>query len=387
MALGQNATWLRYHPIVDVDPLIGQRLGRYEIERALGEGGMGKVYAAINPEIGSRVAIKVLHSGRSGDPSIVERFFTEARAVNIIRHENIVNILDLSTLPDGRPFIVMEHLMGAPLTKLIIPGGKLPLSGLSRVMLDVLAALDAAHAAGIVHRDLKPDNIFVTPEGNGKVLDFGIAKLRPDHGTTATREGLVFGTPLYMSPEQVTDGALDARSDLYSLGVVLYEASTGEPPFNAANTYEILTAHIEKTAAPPRSKRSDLPEAFEAVIVRAMSKDREARFASAVEMAAALAASVKDLPNEPLVPPSSRRLSAAIDSAPPSAPLRGLAQPAFAVAAAAPSGPQAAAVAPAAPGASTVRTFERHQVRARWPMLVTAAVVATIIVAIVLALR
>ena len=136
---------------MDEDPLIGQALGRYTIEKALGEGGMGRVYAAVNPEIGARVAVKVLHASGAHDAGIVELFFTEARAVNLIRHETIVNILDLSTLPDGRPFIVMEHLGGAPLAKLITPGARLPLAGLARVMLDVLSALDAAHAEPRVH--------------------------------------------------------------------------------------------------------------------------------------------------------------------------------------------------------------------------------------------
>jgi serine/threonine-protein kinase len=265
----------------------------------------------------------------------------------------------------------MEHLSGAPLTKLIRPGAKLPLAGLARVMLDVLAALDAAHAAGIIHRDLKPDNIFVTPEGNGKVLDFGIAKLRPEHGTTNTREGLVFGTPLYMSPEQVTDGELDARSDLYSLGVVLYEATTSEVPFTAASTYELLTAHIEQTPPAARTKRADLPEAFDALITKAMAKDRAQRFASAVEMASALAAAVKDLPNEPLVPPTSRRTSAPIAAPTPSGPIT-------------PPAPSAALTAAPTTG---MRTYERYQVRARWPLFVIAGVVLGLVALVVVLLR
>jgi len=357
---------------VDADPLIGEHLGRYEIERALGEGGMGKVYAAVNPEIGARVAIKVLHANSARDPSIVDRFFAEARAVNLIRHENIVNIIDLATLPDGRPFIVMELLDGAPLTKLITPDARLPLAGIARVLLDILAALDAAHATGIVHRDLKPDNIFVTPEGNGKVLDFGIAKLRPEHGATATREGLVFGTPLYMSPEQVTDSELDARSDLYSLGCVLYEATTGVSPFDVGSTFEILTAHVEHTPPAPKTKRPDMPAALDAVIVRAMAKDPAQRYPSAVEMASALAAAVKDLPNEPPGPPCSRRTSTPI-------------------AAVTTSGPQTSQPAATSPSPavthSTMRTYERHQVRARWPMFVIVGVAVAIVAAIVMAIR
>ena len=369
---------------MDVDPLLGQHLGRYEIVRALGEGGMGKVYAAVNAEIGARVAIKVLHANAALDAGIVERFFAEARAVNLIRHENIVNILDLATLPDGRPFIVMEHLSGVPLTKLIAPDAKLPVTGIAHVMLDVLAALDAAHSVGIVHRDLKPDNIFVTPEGNGKVLDFGIAKLQPEHGATATREGLVFGTPLYMSPEQVTDAALDARSDLYSLGVVLYEAATGQSPIKGNTTYEILRAQVELVPASPRTLRPELSEALDALIMRSLAKDPAQRFASAIEMASALAEAVKGLPNELLIPPSTRRASAPIAvTAPVSGSLR-----------ASPSAPttaprSVAAATPTTTGGSPLvtQTIERHRVRPWWPPVVIGAVVVAIVVLLVMALR
>src|SRR6185503_20147330 len=160
----------------------------------------------------------------------VDRFFAEAKAVNLIRHENIVNVLDLATLPDGRPYIIMEYLDGAPLASIIEYAvqqrAPLPLGGLARLAAEVLDALAAAHAKGVVHRDLKPDNIFVTPAGHAKVLDFGIAKLQPELGGSATHTGSLLGTPHYMSPEQAASRPVDQRTDLYAMGVILFECAT-----------------------------------------------------------------------------------------------------------------------------------------------------------------
>src|SRR5262245_44082559 len=173
---------------------------------------MGEVYLAVHPGIGSRVAIKVLTYSAAENRNLVERFFAEARAVNVIRHEGIVNVLDLATLPDGRPFIIMEHLEGAPLSH-FTHSGALPLGTLARFRVETLEALGAAHAAGITHRDLKPDNIFVTSLGRPKLLDFGIAKLRPElqSGSDGTRTGALLGTPQYMSPEQALGRHVDHR--------------------------------------------------------------------------------------------------------------------------------------------------------------------------------
>ena len=163
-------------------PLAGQLLGSYRIARLLGQGGMGEVYLGVQPEIGSRVAIKLLSLDAARAPGIVERFFAEARAVNVIRHEGIVSILDLARLRDGRPYIVMEFLDGAPLSKVFEEHRPMPLGALVQMSIWVLGALGAAHALGITHRDLKPDNVFVTTLGRVKLLDFGIAKLKPDQG-------------------------------------------------------------------------------------------------------------------------------------------------------------------------------------------------------------
>src|SRR5690242_5111020 len=206
------------------DLLVGTTVGAYRVARLLGVGGMGRVYKGVQPQIGSRVAIKVLSRECADRPELVERFFSEARAVNLIRHEAIVNVLDLASLPDGRPYIIMEYLDGAPLAAAIESvshGGPLPLGSIARLAVEVLDALGAAHAKGIVHRDLKPDNLFVTPSGRPKILDFGIAKLQPELGGSATRTGALLGTPHYMAPEQAAGRAIDHRTDLYAIGVIL----------------------------------------------------------------------------------------------------------------------------------------------------------------------
>ncbi|MBT8495274.1 MAG: serine/threonine protein kinase, partial [Deltaproteobacteria bacterium] len=199
------------------DPLIGTMVQRYRLSRLLGAGGMGRVYEAEHPEVGARVAVKVL---TSEEQDSVARFFAEARAVNLIRHEGIVDILDLTHLPDGRPCIIMEYLEGASL-QVLLSGGAMGLGTTCRLTIQILDALGAAHEHGILHRDLKPDNIFVSPSGRATLVDFGVAKL--SSGTTVrTEAGIVVGTVPYMSPEQAMDEPLDPRSDLFSIGVVLY---------------------------------------------------------------------------------------------------------------------------------------------------------------------
>jgi hypothetical protein len=271
------------------DPLLGQVLGSYYVARLVGAGGMGRVYLGVHPQIQSRVAIKVLSEECSKDRGLVERFFTEARAVNVIRHESIVNVLDISQLPNGQPYIVMELLEGESLAELI-RRGPIPLPELSRVLVQVLGGLGAAHQKGIIHRDLKPDNVFVTRAGRAKILDFGIAKLVPELGAVSegTRTGALIGTPFYMAPEQALARPVDARSDLYSVGIILYEAVTGRRPFQGGTLYELLKQHVEFDPPPPSSFRGDVPPALEAVIRRAMSKNPSHRFQSAEEFARAL---------------------------------------------------------------------------------------------------
>lgn len=269
------------------DALIGLTVGPYRIASLLGVGGMGRVYKAVNPAIGSRVAIKVLNQECASSTELVERFFAEARAVNVIRHENIVNVLDLATLPDNRPYIVMEYLDGSALSAIIDANAKLPLGSFIRIVTEVLDALDAAHAKSIVHRDLKPDNIFVSPNGRAKVLDFGIAKLMPaDSGRSGeTRAGSLLGTPHYMAPEQAQSRPVDARADIYAAGVILFEGTSGRKPFSADSLFELLRMHIEAPPPSLRGLRSEIPLALEATILKALAKDPNHRQQSVRELA------------------------------------------------------------------------------------------------------
>jgi serine/threonine protein kinase len=292
-------------PIAD-DLLLGSTIGAYRVARLLGIGGMGRVYKGVHPTIGSRVAIKVLSRECTDRRELVDRFFAEAKAVNLIRHESIVNVLDLSTLPDGRPYIIMEYLDGAPLASIIehavATQTPLPLGGLARLAVEVLDALNAAHAKGIVHRDLKPDNIFVTPSGRPKVLDFGIAKLNDLTTGSATRTGSLLGTPHYMSPEQAAGKAVEHRADLYAMGVILFECVTGTKPFLAESLFELLRQHLEVPPPSPRSMRPELSADLEHVILTALAKSPDQRFASAQAMSVALQHATAQLTPEQWTP-------------------------------------------------------------------------------------
>jgi serine/threonine protein kinase len=284
------------------DPLLGQTVGAYRVARLIGVGGMGRVYKAVHPQIGSRVAIKVLSRECADRRDLVERFFSEARAVNVANHENIVNVTDLAMLPDGRPYIVMEYLDGAPLSSLIELARQriapLPLGGVARLAAEVLEALAAAHAKGIVHRDLKPDNIFVLHSGRVKVLDFGVAKLRPDLGGSATHTGSLLGTPYYMSPEQASSRPVDTRADIYAMGVILFECATLNKPFFAPALYDLLKMQVEQPPPSPRALRPDLPVELEQVILVALAKSPDQRFATARAMSTALQHATASLPAE-----------------------------------------------------------------------------------------
>jgi hypothetical protein len=270
-------------------------LGRYRIERELGRGGMAVVLAASHITIGAPVAIKVLHASLSARRAAADRFLTEARAIAAVQHPNVVRVSDYGELSDGRPFMVMEYLRGRDLFRELEGPGALPWSTMRPILLQVCAALQAAHDVGIVHRDVKPQNIFLLDEGahlaRVKVLDFGIAKvtdtLRCDLDDDREGDGAFVGTPDYMAPEQSSGVEVDARADIYALGVTLYRALTGKLPFVSEHWFHTVTQHMYRTPPRPRSINPSIPKEVEALILRAMAKQPDDRFASMRELAEA----------------------------------------------------------------------------------------------------
>jgi serine/threonine-protein kinase len=318
-----------------VDPTVGSQVGSFKVMRLLGRGGMGTVYLAEHPVIGSRVAVKFLHESLAANPQVVARFYDEARAVNLIGHENIVAIYDLNLLPPNRYYFVMEYLDGETLTARAQPA-RLE----ARVALDILQqlcdALQCAHERGVVHRDLKPDNVFLVTRGGKrdfvKLVDFGIAKLRnAASGPGKSSAGLIVGTPEYMAPEQCDDGTIDARTDVYSLGIIAYELFTGRLPFQGRTVTQLLLAHLQQKPPPPSQLAPGIDAALERLILKALEKEPGARHASMAELGAALRAVQEGLEARaaglPLAPPPAARPAAPTPSAPAAAPASVLATP------------------------------------------------------------
>ena len=267
--------------------------GKYRVERVLGAGAMGTVYAATHVVLGQRVAIKRMHAERLDRPNARARFLREARAAASLRSQHVARVIDVGVFEDGAPFIVMEHLDGEDLAALLDRRGALPFAEAVEYVLQAAEAVAEAHAAGIVHRDLKPANLFLIRDPAGapcvKVLDFGISKILGDE-LALTHNAVAVGSPLYMSPEQmVSSKDVDSRTDLWSLGVVLYELVTAALPFDEERL-EALYGRILQTPPPPISARvATVPAGLEAVILQCLQKDRRRRFANAAELAAALA--------------------------------------------------------------------------------------------------
>ena len=264
--------------------------GRYEVKEILGAGGMGVVYRAFDRELQEPIAIKTLKpEAMAGGTVALDRFKQEIRLARRIAHRNVVRTYDLGEV-NGMYYLTMEYVEGTSLKQLIASRGRLPVAVTLTVGKQLCRALEVAHAEGIIHRDIKPQNIVVDPSGFLKVMDFGIARLaNPPKGKGLTEAGLSIGTPEYMSPEQLSGADLDPRSDLYSAGVVLFECLTGRVPFEADTTWALVAKHLEEEPPNPRTLNADVPEALAMVILKAMAKDRERRFATASEMHDALA--------------------------------------------------------------------------------------------------
>ncbi|HEX4422600.1 MAG TPA: serine/threonine-protein kinase [Kofleriaceae bacterium] len=284
--------------------LLGTTLSeRYLVTRQVGQGGMGAVYEATDTKIGKRIAVKVLLEKYARRESIVQRLVQEARLASSCQNEHIIDFNDFGSTDDGRTFVVMEYLDGESLAECLARETRLPEQRILRIASQAASALVAAHAKGIVHRDIKPENLFLLRRKDQdfvKVVDFGISKsLRAsdeaEDQPRLTQTGMVLGTPLYMSPEQARgDDELDARVDVYALGVIMYEAATGRVPFTGGNYLSVISQVLNEDPRPPRELRPDLSEELEAIILRAMAKDRGERYASAVELLADVTALLED---------------------------------------------------------------------------------------------
>jgi serine/threonine-protein kinase len=275
-------------PSVPADPGIRLVGGRYRLTQKIGEGGVGAVYKAIDQVIGRQVAVKILSEGTTKQEEVVARFQREAQVVGQLRHRNVVEVFDFG-VENGIPFMVMELLEGKDLATLLDKRGPIAIERAVDIALAVAAGLLAAHERGLVHRDIKPANIFLSREDGGeipKILDFGIAKTS---NSRLTQAGSVFGTQHYVSPEQTRNSAqVDARSDQYALGVILYQCMAGRPPHDGDNVYAIIKNIVEGRFAPPRVYRPDMPVGLEVIVMKAMETEPDKRFPSIYDMGVAL---------------------------------------------------------------------------------------------------
>src|SRR5437870_3346510 len=253
--------------------------GRYEVITRIASGGMGEVYRAHDAVLAREVAVKILHPHLAGDRGFVDRFRREARASAILNHPNIVGVYDWGTT-DGTYFMVMEFVHGTNLRALLAEAGRFEPSQVVEVAMPVLAALDHAHGHGIVHRDIKPENILIAHDGTVKVADFGLARAYAESNVSQA-EGTVTGTVQYLAPEQIQGDPADPRTDLYALGVVMFELLTGEPPFTGETSMAIAYQHLSSAVPAPSAFQPAVPMAMDQVVLHSTAKDRADRPASA----------------------------------------------------------------------------------------------------------
>jgi eukaryotic-like serine/threonine-protein kinase len=264
-----------------------RRLGKYELIERLGQGGMAEVYKAFQPGVERIVATKLLHSHRLSSADFVARFRREARAIGRLQHPNIVRVLDFGA-EDDVDYLVMDYVAGGTLSDYLRTHPQLPLPDALAIVAQLADALAYAHQQGLIHRDIKPDNIMFTTYTQVILTDFGLARLLDDSENQLTLSGAMIGTPTYMSPEAVQGETCDARSDLYSLGVVLYEMVTGRPPYTAKTPYSMMLKQANEPLPLPRTVNPDLPPAVEQLLLHVLTKDPAERLASAAAFAQAL---------------------------------------------------------------------------------------------------
>jgi serine/threonine-protein kinase len=289
----------------------GQSIGSYRILQKIGTGGMGAVYLAEHPLIGKKVALKVIHRELASNKEVVQRFFQEARAVTKIGNEHIVEIHDFGQTPEGDHFYIMEYLEGQTLATVLSTDRVLDVMRALHIGAQVAAALSAAHASGVIHRDLKPDNVMLTTRlGDPNfvvLLDFGLAKMFIGGGQSAvkTAAGVLLGTPQYMSPEACeSKGGLDHRTDIYALGILLFQMMTGVLPFDGETMGEVLVKQVTQLPPPPRGFNPSIPPSVEQIVLRCLAKNVDARFPTMQALREALLDPEAYLRNSPPIAPA-----------------------------------------------------------------------------------
>ena len=300
----------------DADEFVGRTLAdTYSILRAIGEGGMGRVYEARHTRIGKRFALKLLHPEYARQPEVLSRFQREAEAAASINHPNVGDVYDIGKTADGRPFIVAELLEGRELAEYLSERSRLEIPLAIRITRQICKALSAAHAKGIVHRDMKPENVFLTGDLGSpvvKVIDFGISKVHEVGGQALTKTGMIMGTPSYMAPEQARGERVDHRADVYAVGAILYQIVTGKRPFDRGDPTATITAVLLEEPERPCDLNPSLPSSLEIVIQRAMAKSADDRYSSMDALDADLAAFAG--PGKSSIAPPSAHAQASADA-------------------------------------------------------------------------
>jgi serine/threonine protein kinase len=292
---GEDGTiTIQDQPANDVDPRLGRQLGGYIVAARVADGAMGRVFEGRHPETKARVAIKVLHASVARDEVAAQRFVREFETTAELQHPHIVKVIEFGVTPEGSRFLTMEYLEGEELGAVLGQGTPFAPARIVRVLCQVALALEHAHSFGFIHRDLKPDNVFLARSKDGddvRVLDFGSVKLQMETGAKLTALGTTLGSPFYMSPEQAMGRSdVDSRTDVFAMGAILYEMLTDKVAFDAPNVAKIMVRILNEEPTPPSQVRSDAPRSLDAVVAKALAKDKTARYRGALDFARALLA-------------------------------------------------------------------------------------------------